>query len=417
MILFRLAWKSLLTRRVTAILTMFSIALSIMLLAGVDAVRNGMRGGFAGTVSKTDLVVGARGGDLSLLLSTVFHIGNASNNISWQSYQHFAHHPAVAWTIPISMGDSFHGDRVIATDRNLYEHYRYRGDKTLSFAQGAAPAALLDVAAGAETANRFHLKVGQHITLSHGIEEHAILQHDRVPFTITGILNRTGTPIDNALYITLLGEEAMHAGWTDGTPPALGEAPPPLTSSELKVDQITAFLLGSKSRISTLYLQREIDTYKPEPLTAIIPAYTLQELWALTDDADTALSLISGAVLVVGLLSLVAVLYTSLNERRREIAVLRSIGLHARQIFILFTVEAALIAAAGTVLGLLALYSGLLLLHTVIERWTGLPVLLTAPSHRVQLYAAATVLTAALLGLLPAWRAYRTSLLDGLYAP
>ena len=110
------------------------------------------------------------------------------------------------------------------------------------------------------------------------MEEHSILNHDNVAFTVTGVLDRTATPIDDAVYITLLGEEAMHFGWTDGTPPAIGEAVPKLDPSQLKVDQITSFLLGTKSRISTLYLQREINTYKPEPLTAIIPAYTLQEL-------------------------------------------------------------------------------------------------------------------------------------------
>ncbi len=417
MILLRLALKSLRARRVTTMLTVFSIALSIMLLAGVDAVRRGMRAGFAGTVSRTDLVVGARGGDLPLLLSTVFHIGNAANDISWDTYQHFAHHPAVAWTIPISLGDSFHGYRVVATDDNLYHHYRYRGGQALRLAQGTAPQRFLDTVLGAEVAGRLHLKLGQKLTLSHGIQEHSILQHENVAFTVAGILDRTATPVDSAVYITLLGEEAMHFGWSGGTPPAIGEAVPALDPSKLRVDTITAFLLASKSRISTLYLQREINTYKPEPLTAIIPAYTLQQFWALMNDADTALSLVSAAVLVVGLLSMVAALYTALNERRREIAILRSVGLHTRQVFTLFIAEAALIAFAGTVLGLIALYATLLALHTMIERWTGLPVLLSPPSLRVQLYALATVTLAAMLGALPGWRAYRTSLVDGLHAP
>ncbi len=417
MMLLRLAWKSLRARRVTTALTVFSIALSMLLLAGVDAVRNGMHTGFAGTISKTDLIVGARGGDLPLLLSTVFHIGNASNNIAWESYRHFAHHPAVAWTIPLSMGDSFHGYRVIATDENLYRHYRYRGGQSLQFAQGAAPAALLDAALGAEVADRLHLQPGRKLTLSHGMQEHSILQHDNVAFTVTGILQRTGTPIDDAVYVTLLGEEAMHFGWTDGTPPAIGEAAPVLDPSKLKVDQITAFLLAGKSRISTLYLQREIDTYKPEPLTAIIPAYTLQQLWALMDYADAALSLISAAVLMVGLLSMVAALYTALNERRREIAILRSIGLRARQIFGLFVAESAIIAVAGTALGLAALYTVLLGFHAAVERAAGVPLPVTAPSHRVQLYALAVIGLGALLGVIPGWRAYRTSLVDGLHAP
>ena len=414
MTLLWLAFKSLRARSITTGLTVFSIALSILLLVGVDALRNGARAGFAGTVSHTDLVVGARGGDLPLLLSTVFHIGNASNNISWETYQHFAHHPAVAWTIPISMGDSFHGYRVIATDQNLYAHYQYRGGQSLRFAEGDAPQALLDVVLGAEVAKHLNRHLGEKLVLAHGIEEHSILNHESTPFTVVGILARTSTPIDDALYITLLGDEAMHFGWSNGTPPAIGETAPPLDPSKLKVDEITSFLLGTKSRISTLYLEREINTYKPEPLTAIIPAYTLQELWTLLDYADVALSLVSAAVLVVGLLAMVAALYTALNERRREIAILRAIGLHASQIFTLFIFEAMLIAIAGTAMGMVTVYSLVFALHTTLESRFGLPVILSGLSPRVELYVVATVVCAGVLGCLPAWRAYRNSLADGL---
>lgn len=416
MILLRLAFKSLRSRSLATTLTIFSIALSVMLLVGVDRLRDATQAGFSGTISRTDLIAGARGGGLPLLLSSVFHIGNAANNISWESYQHFAHHPAVAWTIPISMGDSHHGYRVIATDDNFYAHYQYRRDHSLRFAHGHAPEGLLDVALGAEVAARLHYGLGQKIVLAHGIEEKSILDHANTPFTVVGILDQTATPVDRALYITLLGEEAMHFGWSDGTPPAIGEAIPALDPTKLKVDQITAFLIGAKSRVSTLYLQREINTYKPEPLTAIIPAYTLQELWSLLDYADTALSLVSAAVLVVGLLAMLIALYTTLNERRREIAILRAIGLHARQIFLLFLFESTLIAAAGTVLGIAAVYILLFAFRALIENHFGLPVALVGLSTRVELYAVATIVSAALLGTIPAFRAYRNSLVDGLNA-
>ena len=416
MMMMRLAYKSLRSRSLTTILTLSSIGLSIMLLAGVDRLRGAAQAGFSGTISRTDLIVGARGGDLPLLLSSVFHIGNASNNISWDTYEHFAHHPAVAWTIPLSMGDSFHGYRVVATDDNFYQHFQYRQTKSLSFAQGHTPSSLFDVAVGAEVAARLNLHLGQQIVLAHGIEEKSILKHDTTPFTVVGILTPTSTPVDRAIYITLLGDEAMHFGWTDGTPPAIGEEVPKLDPSKLKVDQITCFLLASKSRISTLYLQREINTYKPEPLTAIIPAYTLQELWGLLDYADTALSLVSGAVLVVGLLAMLIALYTALNERRREIAILRAVGVHSRQIFALFMIESGLIAAVGTALGIGAVYALLYLLRSTIENRFGLPIALVGLSWRVEAYAIATIAIGTLLGAIPAARAYRNSLVDGLNA-
>jgi putative ABC transport system permease protein len=416
MILLRLALKSLRARTLTTTLTVFSIALSVMLLVGVDRLRDAAQAGFSGTLSHTDLIAGARGGDLPLLLSSVFHIGNAANNVSWDTYQHFAHHPAVAWTIPISMGDSFHGYRVVATDDNFYKHYQYHRTKSLELAQGHTPEALFDVAIGSEVARHLNLHLGQQITLAHGIEEKSVLNHENTPFTIVGILASTSTPVDQALYITLLGDEAMHFGWTDGTPPAIGEAVPKLDPSKLKVDEVTSFLIGTKSRISTLYLQREINTFKPEPLTAIIPAYTLQQLWSLLDYADTALSLVSVAVLIVGLLAMLIALYTALNERRREIAILRAVGVHARQIFLLFLLESTLIAATGTVLGIGAVYAMLFLLRGMIESHTGLPIALVGLSLRVEIYAIGTIVLAALLGLIPAARAYRNSLVDGLNA-
>jgi putative ABC transport system permease protein len=417
MTLLRLAFKSLRARSLSTTLTIFSIGLSVMLLVGVDRLREATQVGFSGTLSRTDLIVGARGGGLPLLLSSIFHIGNASNNISWDTYQHFAHHPAVAWTIPISMGDSYHGYRVVATDDNFYSHYQYRRDQSLSFAQGHVPEGIFDVVLGAEVGQRLHDHMGQQIVLAHGIEDKSIFNHLTTPFTVVGILAPTATPVDRAVYITLLGDEAMHFGWSGGTPPAIGEASPKLDTSKLKVDEITCFLLGAKSRVSTLYLQREINTYKPEPLTSIIPAYTLQELWSLFDYADTALSLVSGAVLVVGLLAMLIALYTALNERRREIAILRAVGLHARQIFLLFLLESTLIAAAGAALGIVSVYALLFALHGTIESRFGLPIALVGFSTRVELYALATIVFGALLGAIPAFRAYRNSLIDGLNTP
>ena len=321
----QLAFRSLWSRKFTSGLTVFSIALSMLLLVGVNRIRKGTQVGFEGTLSQTDLIVGPRGGSLPLLLYAVFHIGTANNNISYATYQHFAHHPAVLWTIPISMGDSHRGFRVVATDDNFYEHYRYRGDHSLALAQGSRPEGIFDAVLGSTVAAQLHYHLGQKIVLSHGLEG-SFLKHTADPYTVVGILKRTATPVDRAIYITLLGDEAMHLGWEHGAPPLNPIPESQIHASDLHVDQISAFLLRTKSRIGTLFLQREINTYKPEPLTAIIPALTLEDLWSVLSAADVALTLVSAAVLVVGLLVMLTALYTALNERRREIAILRTLG-------------------------------------------------------------------------------------------
>jgi putative ABC transport system permease protein len=413
MTLLGLAYLSLRSRTFTTAMTVFSIALSVLLLVGVDRVRQGTQAGFEGTLSQTDLVVGARGGSLPLLLYAVFHIGTANNDISYATYQHFAGHPAVLWTIPLSLGDSHRGFRVIATDDNFYEHYRYRGDHSLQLAQGTRPEGIFAAVLGSAVASQLHYRLGEKIVLSHGLEG-SFLRHTADPFTVVGILARTATPVDRGIYITLWGDEAMHLGWQSGAPPLEAIPESQIHQSDLHIKTISAFLLRSKSRMSTLYLQREINTYQPEPLTAIIPALTLRDLWTVLSAADVALSLVSGAVLVVGLLVMLTALYTALNERRREIAVLRTLGLNGRQIFTLFILESTLISALGAVLGLAAAYLLLYAIRIPVENRYGIPLAVVGVSLRVVYYMIAVVVAGALLGFIPAVRAYRNALVDGL---
>ena len=276
----RLAYESLRSRKFTTGLTVFSIALSVLLLVSVDRIRQGTQVGFEGTLSQTDLVVGARGGSLPLLLYAVFHLGTANNEISWDTYQHFAHHPAVVWTIPVSMGDSHRGFRVVATDDNFYEHYRYRGDHSLQLSEGVRPEGIFDAVLGSAVAAQLHYHLGQKIILSHGLQG-SFLNHAADPYTVVGILARTATPVDRAIYITLWGDEAMHLGWENGAPPLQPIPESQIHKSDIHIRTISAFLLRTKFRIGTLFLQREINTYKPEPLTAIIPAMTLHDLWSV----------------------------------------------------------------------------------------------------------------------------------------
>ncbi|WP_446745037.1 ABC transporter permease [Silvibacterium acidisoli] len=418
LVLLRLAFSSLRSRAVTTSLTVFSIALSVLLLIGVDRIRQGVQEGFAGTLSQTDLVVGARGGSLPLLLYSVFHIGTASNEISYSSYEHFRDHPAVLWTIPFSMGDSFHGYRVVATDDNFYEHYRFRRDHSVEFAEGGRAEGIFDAVLGSEVAKQFGYHTGAKLVLSHGLEQVSLFKHADKPFTVVGVLKQTATPVDRTIYITLYGEEAMHVGWEGGTPPALGEAPPTtqIRKEDLHIDTISSFLVRTRSRITTLLLQREINTYKGEPLTAIIPAYTLEDLWNMLGYVDVALSLVSSAVLVVGLVAMLISLYTALNERKREIAILRAVGLHARQIFALFVLESVLITTIGAVVGLVAAYGLLWAFHGPAESHFGIPIAMVGLSTRVMIYLGLVVAGGTLMGCVPAIRSYRIALIEGLNA-
>jgi putative ABC transport system permease protein len=411
----RLALASLWNRRVTALLTVFSIAVSVTLLLGVERIRTEARASFANTISGTDLIVGARSGDLNLLLYSVFRIGNATNNVTWQSYQDLAARREVAWTIPISLGDSHRGFRVMGTSAAYLEHYRYAGDRRLELAEGEPMAGVFDAMLGADVAKQLGYRVGQQVVIAHGLGAASFLEHKDKPFTIVGILARTGTPVDRTIHVTLAGIEAIHADWQQGVPmPGQRVSAAEVQQRDLTPTTITAFLVGLKSRVATFRLQRAINEYPEEPLSAVIPGVALQQLWDLVGVVEIALFAVSGCVVLGGLLGMLAAILTSLNERRREMAILRSVGARPWQVFGLLVSEAGLLAAAGVALGFAFTYLALLAVAPFAEDAFGIVVGVRPPGAYDAAVAGGVIGAALVMGALPAWRAYRNALADGL---
>ncbi len=417
MYLLRLALASLNNRRFTALLTVFAIALSVCLLLAVERIRTETRTSFASTISGTDLIVGARSGSVNLLLYSVFRIGNATNNIRWDSYQQLAGHPQVKWAIPLSLGDSHRGYRVLGTSPAYFEHYRYGRQQPLQLAEGRAFADdPFEVVLGAEVAQSLGYRLDAQIVLAHGVAKVSLVQHDDKPFRVVGILRRTGTPVDRTLHINLAGMEALHVDWRGGVP-ARGAgrvSAEQARALDLQPQQITAVLLGLNSKIATFALQREINQYRGEPLLAVLPGVALQELWSLMGTAEQALFVVSLFVVLTGLIGMLTAILTSLNERRREMAILRSVGARPWHIAGLLVIEAFALALAGAVLGLALLYVGIAVAQAPLQQLYGLYLPFGWPSGYEWCLLGAILLAAVLMGAVPAWRAYRQSLADGL---
>ncbi|MCP1618655.1 putative ABC transport system permease protein [Pseudomonas sp. SLBN-26] len=414
--LLRLALASLANRRFTALLTVFAIALSVCLLLAVERVRTEARASFASTISGTDLIVGARSGSVNLLLYSVFRIGNATNNIRWESFEAIAQDKRVKWAIPISLGDSHKGYRVMGTSEAYFEHYHYGRAQPLKLAEGKPFADLFDVVLGAEVAEALKYKLGDHIVLAHGVSTVSLVQHDDKPFTVVGILERTGTPVDRTLHISLAGMEALHVDWQNGVP-ARGTgkvSADQARAMDLQPKAITAFLLGLNSKIATFALQRQINEYRGEPLLAVLPGVALQELWSLMGTAEKALFVVSLFVVLTGLIGMLTAILTSLNERRREMAILRSVGARPWHIGSLLVLEAFALAVAGAVLGLGLLYLGIAVSQGYVQANYGLYLPLALPSNYEWTLLGGILAAALLMGSVPAWRAYRQSLADGL---
>lgn len=413
MALWSLAVKSLRNRRQTALLTVLSIAVSVCLLLGVEKVRHEVRAQFLNTVSGTDLVVGARSGSINLLLYTVFRIGDATNNISWNSYQEFATHPQVGWSIPLSLGDSHRGYRVLGTSNAYFEHLRYGGGHSLRLQEGRVFTELYDVVLGAEVARQLNYQLGDQIIVAHGGGQVSFVHHDDQPFTVVGILAPTGTPVDRTLHVSLEAIEAIHVGWHSGMPSRRVSAEQ-LAKMDLTPKTITGFMVGLKSKVATFQLQRQINEYRREPLSAIMPGVALQQLWSLIGVAEKALLVVSALVVVSGLIGMMTNLLSSLNERRREMAILRSIGARPWQIAALLMSESLALTFAGLILGLALLYGGLLAAQPWIASQFGFYLSLGLPGPGDWLLMGAVLLAGLLAGLVPAAKAYRQSLVDGL---
>ncbi|MFO0512795.1 MAG: ABC transporter permease [Gammaproteobacteria bacterium] len=411
-----LALRSLANRRTTALLTLCAIAVSVALLLGVQKLRTAARDGFANTVSGVDLIVGARSGQINLLLYSVFRVGDATANVSWDTYQKVARRSDVAWTIPLSLGDSHRGYRVLGTNLDYFRHYRFAGGRELTFEAGKPFADLYDAVLGAEVARALGYKLGDPVVIAHGLGNVSFAQHEDKPFRIVGILARTGTPVDRTVHVSLEAITAIHVDWQSGMRALPGgrvdaEA---ARAMDLTPDSITAFMVGMQNRVMTFGLQRAVNEYRQEALLAIMPGVALTQLWNLVGIADTALMIVAAFVVLAGLLGMLTAILTSLNERRREMAILRSVGARPRHVFTLLVTEAGLLAVGGVAAGVALCYGLMYAAKPLLERRFGLflePGGLTG--YDIGLLAA-IVAAALVMGALPAWRAYRNTLADGL---
>ncbi|MCQ9065987.1 ABC transporter permease [Vibrio diabolicus] len=410
----KLAWKSLINRKATAILTIMTVAISVVLLLGVERIRTQAKDSFANTISGTDLIIGGRSGQVNLLLYSVFRIGNATNNIDWKSYQEFANHRAVDWAIPISLGDSHKGFRVMGTNHSYFEHYKFGSKQSLTFSEGREFNGLFETVLGSDVAKQLGYHVGSEIIIAHGISDVGFSRHDNLPFKVVGILAPTGTPVDKTVHVSLEAIEAIHVGWESGA--RLGPTPKAqdLKNRDFQPKQITAMLVGLKSRIQTFALQRQINTYPKEPLSAIMPGVALHELWGMMSVAEQALMAVSGFVVIAGLLGMLSSLLTSLQERRREMAILRAMGARPRHVFSLLISEASLLTAAGIVTGVAGLYAILAIVQPIIQQHYGIHLTLSLLSPYEWMLLGFVQSAGIVIGFIPAFRAYRQSLSDGM---
>ncbi|WP_126444046.1 ABC transporter permease [Sulfuricystis multivorans] len=410
----RLALQSAWARRLTLAIALFAIALSSAVLLAVERVRLDARASFSQSISGVDLVVGARTGGVQLMLYAVFHSGAATNDIRWESFTAIAAHPAVAWAVPISLGDGHRGFPVVGTTAAYFEHFRYADRKPLAFAAGKPFADVFEAVLGSEIARALGYRLGDRITLSHGMAEFGP-EHGDKPFKVVGILAPTGTPVDRSIHVGLEAISAIHLDWAGGAPlPGLSIPAEYVKKFDLAPKEITAALVGLKNRAEVFRVQRWINGYRGEPLLAVMPGVALDELWQTIGMVEKSLLAVSALVVVVGLSGLAATLLAGLNERRRELAILRSLGAGAGDIFLMLLIEGCVVTLLGALVGVALLAAGIAVFAPVVQAHFGIALSLRLPAASEWWLFAAILATGLTASLAPGWRAWRMSLADGL---
>ena len=409
-----LALKSAWARRLTLGITLVAIAISSALLLAVERVRHDARESFSQSVSGVDLVVGARGGGVQLMLHAVFHSGAATHNIRMESFEAIASHPAVAWAVPLSLGDSHRGFPVLGTAPDYFAHFRHGDGQALAFSSGQAFGEIFEAVIGSAVAAELGYRVGDRVTLSHGMEALGP-EHGDKPFRVAGVLAPTGTPVDRTVHVGLEAITALHLEWAGGAPlPGLSIPAEHVRKFELRPKEITAALIGLNSRADVFRAQRHINDYRGEPLLAVMPGVALDELWQALSMVERTLLALSALVVTVGLAGLMATMLASLNERRRELAILRALGAGPGEILLMLTAEGLLVTTLGVFAGCALLAAGIFLFAPllqahfgIIPRWR-----MFAPNEWMLL--AAILATGLAASLVPGVRAWRMSLADGL---
>jgi putative ABC transport system permease protein len=412
-----LAMKSGWARRGPLALVIAAISVAVFLVLAVSQLRQDARASFSNAISGVDLVVGARASPTELMLYSVFHLGRPVRNMSFDQLDAIAKLDAVAWAVPVQLGDSYRGHPVVGTTPMLFA--KTGGPDGLQFLEGKAFSHVFDAVLGFDIAKRLGHKVGDSIVLTHGKGDGLAQDHSDRPFVVTGILEKTGTPSDNSVFISLAGFEAIHIGWEFGSKPRTPEALDlnRLDPLALQPSQITAVFVGLESRLQVFSARRAIESLGGGRLMAILPGVTLDELWQVMGTVENTLSLMAWLVALSALLGVASTLLIAVGARRKELAIFRALGARPAQLSLFVVFESLLICMIGVVFGWMALQAGVFSFGDLVRNQFGVIMTPRLPDLQGWIAIASLLGMSIVASVIPAWRAFRLSLHDGLHPP
>lgn len=409
-----LALASMRARLFPIILVILALTSSMALLLAVDRIKVATQNGFNQSLSGVDLVLGPRGSGIELMLYTVFHLGKPINNITTETFNDIAQDPRIEWVVPIALGDSHRGYRVIATSSEYFERIKFGGDQSLQFRGGGAFKELNDVVIGSAVADALGYTVGTSMFVTHGSGSLGEL-HDDFAFQVSGILAPTGTPTDQAIFVSLEGYELIHLGWTNGSQAISLKSIDiqQIPKERLYPQTITAAYLGLTSKLGLFQVARSINEYSEEAVSAIIPGVALAELWSIVGSVDSVFKLLNWLIIGISIIAMMTMTMTALESRTREMAILRALGATPLHLSSMILAEIVLISGFSVLLAI-----GLVRVLTwvsvdLLSEWAGIRIELIWITTNELLILGLIVLAGLIASLIPAGMVYKRSLYRG----
>ena len=403
--------RSLSQHALSTLITILSTALACGLVMSVFSVARQSQDAFAGGPIGFDAVLGARGSPLQLVLNSVFHLETSPGNISWSSYEELRADRRVALAVPYAVGDNWHGYRIVGTTPELFT--QAEGSVAPRPREGGRvfDPTRREAVIGSTVADRTGLGVGSSFHPTHGIVDDERHAHDE-EYVVVGVLETTNSPSDRVVWIPIEGVFRMSGHVLRGTGESFEAQPGQAIADEHK--EVSAVMLRLKSPQSGFQLGQKYNRKGSEATLAWPIAQVMTELFDKLGWVHRVLELVAYLVVAVAAGSILASLYNTMNERRREFAILRALGAKRRTVFAVIVMESATIAFFGALLGY-AVYAAILATTASIVRertgvalelWSGHPALVWTPLGML--------LLGALAGLIPAWKAYATDVADNL---
>jgi len=407
--------RSLRQHALSTAVTVVSVALATGLLMSVFAIRKQTHDAFTGGDVGFDAVLGARGSQLQLVLNTVFHLETSPGNIPYQVYLDVKKDPRVTLAIPYAVGDNYRGYRIVGTTDEFFTRFEYQKGKKFQFQPGGrvfeTDPPRQEAVIGSFVAQKTGLKRGDTFNPYHGLYYDETQRHEE-EYVVVGVLEPTNTPNDRAIWIPLEGIYRMTGHYLRGAGREVQAQPGVAIPDEDK--EVSAVMLKLVSPQAGFTLLHQVNKQGTAATLAWPIGSVMAELFEKIGWLDRVLELIAYLVVVVAAASILASIYNTMNERRREFAILRALGAQRATVFAAIVGEAKVIAALGSLLGF-GVYAAILAATSVVIRSQTGVVLDVFAWHPVFWIAPlGMIILGALAGVVPALKAYGTDVASNL---